>query len=571
MLESFKHIASESIKFFKSQSPARIVGMTLTGVGILVAIVMMFVWIGEKTYVPLMTNLNPEDATNIIRVLRDKRIPFQVDPTGRNITVPPESLYEFRLELATMGLPQSGVVGYEVFDKQSLGTTSFVQKMNQKRALEGELTRTIDSIRGVRRSRVHLALPQKSTFVEDQKKSTASVVIDLEPGVQLSDKQVFGIGNLVARGVEGMDVADVVVLDSNGKILSKNASDPLTAATATQLEFQHKKEEELEKSIESILGRVVGDGHVVAKVNAELDFSQVSETQTLVDADGSAVLSVDKQNDHLSGSRPGPQGLSGAASNQPGQPPATSADIRNETTKDNERINYQVPQTVRHTTHPLGSVKRLTVAVVVDGMPVTRSPASSGTGDAKAPAANKGEPWSPEKIKEFEEIVAGVVGLDKTRGDTLEIKNMEFTHEDFEEASRLLAEKDQRSYVQNLVMYGVIGVIIALFFLMVVRPFIKWITENSVDSVDTFLPQTIEELERLSKTSALPGLEDAIPQADDKLDPEKVQGEMMREKITSLVDTNPHKAALILKDWLHPAARAGGGGEEGEEESPATA
>jgi flagellar M-ring protein FliF len=454
---------------------------------------------------------------------------------------------QLRLELASMGLPQTSVVGYEVFDKQSLGTTSFVQKVNQKRALEGELTRTIATIKGVRRARVHLAMPQKSTFVEDQKKSTASVAVELDPGMVLSEKQIYGIGNLVAKAVEGMDVTDVVIVDGNGKVLSKNASDPLAQATATQLEFQQKKEEEYEKRIESILSRVVGEGRVVAKVSAELDFAQVNETQTIYDSEGSAVRSVEKRNDAASGTRPGPYGLSGAASNQPGQPPAANGEVKTETTKSNEVTNYEVPQTVRRTTKPTGSVKRLSVAVVIDGKTV-KTTGKDGV------VTSKVEAWSEEKLKEFGDIAMNAVGLDKKRGDTIEIKNMEFTREDFDEAQRFIAEKEHRSYVQNIVMYAVIGLIIGLFFLVVVRPFIKWITENTIDSVDTFLPQTIEELERLQKNATLPGLEETVPVLPDKIDPEKVEGEMIKEKIITLVDANPHKAALILKDWLHVKA-----------------
>ena len=170
------------------------------------SIAALFIWAGRTTYAPLMTNLNPEDAANIMHTLREKGIPFIVDGSGRNISVPGETVNETRLQLATLGMPQSGVVGYEVFDKQSLGTTSFVQKLNQKRAREGELMRTINSIRGVKRSRVHLAIPERSTFVEDQKKATASVVLDLEPGVVLNEKQIFGISNLVSRAVEGLEI-----------------------------------------------------------------------------------------------------------------------------------------------------------------------------------------------------------------------------------------------------------------------------------------------------------------------------------------------------------------------------
>lgn len=544
MGDYLQKVFGQIAEFVKGLTPMKKAALVGTSFAILGGIIALFMWAGTTTYVPLMSGLNPEDSANIIHILRDKHIPFRVDPSGKNITVPPEDMDQLRLELASMGMPQTSVVGYEVFDKQSLGTTSFVQKVNQKRALEGELTRTISTIKGVKRARVHLAMPQKSTFVEDQKKTTASVVLDLEPGIMLNEKQIFGIGNLVARAVEGMEVGDVVIVDENGKMLSKTSSDPLAAATASQIDLQRKKEEDLEKSIEGLLSRVVGDGHVVAKVTADLDFAQVNETQTTYDQEGSAIRSVEKRNENMDGTRPGPYGVAGALSNQPGAPPAANGEVHNQTNKANEVTNYEVPQTIRRTTHPTGGIKRLSVAVVVDGHQI-KVTGKDGVVQSKV------EAWPAEKLKEFEDIVASAVGLDKKRGDTLEIKNMEFTHEDFEEAQRIIAEKEHRSYVQNIVMYAVIGLLICLFFLVVVKPFIKWVTENTIDSVDTFLPQTIEELERLQKNATLPGLEETVPVLPDKIDPEKVEGEMIKEKIITLVDANPHKAALILKDWLH--------------------
>jgi flagellar M-ring protein FliF len=158
-------------EFFKALSPGKKLAVAVTSLAIVVGFSALFMWASNTTYTPLMTNLTPEDSTNIIRVLRDKHIPFKLDVTGKIVSIPSESLYELRLELATMGLPQSSVVGYELFDKQTLGTTSYVQKVNRKRAQEGELVRTINTMKGVRRSRVHLAIPEKSTFVEDQKAS----------------------------------------------------------------------------------------------------------------------------------------------------------------------------------------------------------------------------------------------------------------------------------------------------------------------------------------------------------------------------------------------------------------
>lgn len=531
--------------FVGQLSGPRRIALLGTAAVVIVGIGAMFFWAGEKTFSPLMTNLNPEDAAGIIRVLRDKQIPFTLDSTGRNISVPPENLYQLRLELATAGLPQSGVVGYEVFDKQSIGTTSFVQKLNQNRAREGELMRTIGSIRGVKRSRVHLAMPTKSAFIEDQKKTTASVVLDLEPGVQLSEKQIYGIGNLVARAIEGLEIEDVVVIDSNGKTLSKNFSDPMSAQTMSQLDFRDKIESEVENRIETILSRVVGEGRVTAKVNAEVDFSQIAETQTNYDPEGAAMRSRESDVQTMEGTRPGPVGVAGVQSNQPGQPPAPNAgQVRNDTKKNREIVNMAVPQTVRTIRKPVWAVQKLSVAVLVDGKTVK-------TTDKDGNVQSKVEAWPAEKLAEFERVVAGAVGIDKKRGDVLEIKNMEFAREDFDEAQKLLAEAERRGYITNLATWMAVGLVIALFFFMVVRPFIKWLTENTIDGVDSFLPQTIEELERLQKNSGLPGMEEAVPVMPESVDPDKVEGEMIKEKVITLVDASPHKAALILRDWLH--------------------
>lgn len=547
MSEYLSKVSKQIADFLSGLSSGRKLALFGTMAAIGVGIALLFVWASKTAYSPLMTNLNAEDSAGIMRVLKEKNIPFVVGSGGRDISVPTDLVNETRMALATIGMPQTSVVGYEVFDKQSLGTTSFVQKLNQKRAREGELMRTINSIRGVKRSRVHLALPERSTFVEDQKKSTASVVLDLEPGIVLSEKQLFGISNLVARAVEGLDPSDIAIVDSNGKMLTRANSDPLTALTATQLEMRQKLERDMESRIEDMLSRVVGSGRVVARVSADLDFNQINETQTLYDQEGAAVRSSEKNNQSMEGSRPGPRGPAGATSNTPGNGPELQAgsEIKNNTNRVNEVINYAVPQTVRTTTRSPGSIKKLSVAVVVDGKQV-KVPGKDGEA-----ATVKTEAWAAEKLQEFEAVVAGAVALDRKRGDTLEIRNMEFTREDLDSASEELEAADRRKYLQKLTSYGVMGALAILFFLFVVRPYIKWVTENTIDSVDTFLPQTIEELEKLQKGNALAGMEDVVPQMPDSLDPEKVEGEMIREKLVTMIEANPHKAALIVKDWLH--------------------
>ena len=543
MQDYIKRVLNQISAFIGGLTPGKKIALAVLSVVVSGGIAIAFLWAGNTSYRPLMTNLSPEDSTNIIRILREKRIPFRVDQSGKNIEVPPESMYDLRLELATMGFPQSSIVGYEIFDKQSLGTTSYVQAINDKRAREGELMRTISAMRGVKRARVHLALPKKSTFIEDSKKPTASVVLDLEPGTQLNEKQIYGIGNLVSSAVEGLEHSSVSIMDSSGKVLSKNSQDSLVAMSATQLDFKKELESRYEQSIQNLLTPVVGEGRVIARVSAELDFSQVSETQTTYDADGAAKRSETRQNNQQSGSRPAPGGAAGVASNTPGEPPAPPPGIRTDNSQVRDTINYEVPSTVKRTTHPTGRVTRLSVAVVVDGKKVKKA-------DGEGRTVASSEAWSPEQLIQFENLVASAVAVDKKRGDILEIKSMEFAREDFEDAEKILADNERRTYIQNIVVYSVIGLVIAMFFLFVVRPFIKWITDNTTDSVDTFLPQTIEELERLQKAQNIPGVDDIVPELPDEIDPEKVEGEMIKEKIITLVDSNPHKAALVLRDWL---------------------
>jgi flagellar M-ring protein FliF len=247
----------------------------------------------------------------------------------------------------------------------------------------------------------------------------------------------------------------------------------------------------------------------------------------------------------MDASRPLASGAPGATSNTPGEQPGVVAQngVKNNTAKSNEVLNYEIPKTVRTTQRPVGSLKKLSVAVLVDSKQV-KSTGADGKTETKAQA------WSPEKMKEFEALVTGALALDKKRGDTLEFKNIDFVPEDFEEAQKLLDSTATRSYIQSLIVYGVIGLIILLFFFLVVRPYIRWVTENTTDSVETFLPQTIEELEKIQKSSALSQLDEVVPDLPDRLDPEKVEGEMIREKIVTLVDNNPQKGALILKEWI---------------------
>ncbi len=540
-------------EFFMGLDFNKKVGLVSTTALIVGAIVAMILWVTDTRYEVLYSDLNKEDSQKIQILLEEKNIPKLVEDDGRVIRIPEDMVNKWRLEIATLGVNFSGTVGYEVFDKQSFGTTSFVQKVNKQRALEGELVKTIKYIRGVKRARVHLSIPESSPFVSEKKPPTASVVIELERGVTLTEAEIKGIGQLVSSSVDGMRPENVVILDDRGKKLSENIGDAMTAYTANRVALENKMNSQYENQIEDILAKVVGQGKVIAKVSVNMDFTTSVSTETSYDQENKAVLSEVENSQKLNGARPSPQGIPGARSNLPGETPQPGIpETRNSVDKKLTTRNYNVPSKVTKSKKPTAGVKKITAAVMIDGrrVPVVDDQGNPVMGENGKPKMRY-EPWSEADLQNFSAIVSSTIGLSDRRGDKLVIKNMEFAKEDTEAIEALLREKANRELIKNIIKYLTIGLAISLFFFLVVRPFIQWITDNTVESVEDFLPKTLEELERVQANQKLPGLEDALPQMEEKINPEKIEGNMLREKIISLVENNPSKAAQIIHEMIH--------------------
>jgi len=539
--------------FFLSLDFSKRISLVGTSVVIVAALVAMMIWATKTRYEVLYSDLNKEDAQKISVLLKEKNIPYQFSDSSKVISVPSDLVDVWRLKIATMGVNFSGTVGYEVFDKQSFGTTSFVQKVNKQRAKEGELTKTISYLRGVERARVHLTIPESSPFVSEKKAPTASVVLDLGRGVTLTEAEIKGIGQLVSSSVEGMRPEHVVILDSRGKKLSENIGDSVTAHTANRVALEQKINSKYERQIEEILTKVVGSGKVVAKVAVTMDFTQSVSTETSYDQENTAVLSEVSNSQKINGTRPSPQGIAGARSNLPGENPQPGVPAtRNNVDKNLTTKNYNVPTKVTKSNRPTASIKKITAAVMIDGkyvpmMGENGEPVMETSGEAKM----QYERWSEANLANFSEIVASTIGISEGRGDQLVIKNMEFAREDSAAIDAMMREKANRELIKNIVKYLAVGLTISLFFFLVVRPFIQWVTDNTVESVEDFLPKTLEELERVQANQKLPGLEDALPQMEEKINPEKIEGNMLREKIVALVESNPAKAAQILHEMIH--------------------
>ena len=343
----------------------------------------------------------------------------------------------------------------------------------------------------MKRARVHLSIPESSPFVSNKKPPGASVVIELDHGVILTKSEIQGIGQLVSSAVDGMRMESVVILDARGKKLSDNMGDSMTANTANRIALEQKLNKEYENKIEEILGKVVGDGKVIAKVAVKLDFTESVETETTFDGENAATLSEVANVQKLNGSRPSPQGIPGARSNLPGETPQPGIpETRNNVDKSLVTKNYNVPTKVKKSKKPTATVSNMSIAVMIDGKRV------QVTGE-DGNVSTRYEEWSEADLANFSAIVAGAVGISERRGDQLTIKNMEFAQEDLDSIEAMMREKENRELIKNVAKYFSIGFVISLFFFLVVRPFIQWITDNTVESVEDFLPKTLEELEKV--------------------------------------------------------------------------
>jgi flagellar M-ring protein FliF len=521
--------------------------MSIAGL-LIVCLVGLGVWVGEKSYAPLYTNLQPENSIALVKILQEENIPYLVTKDGSTISIPPELVQPTLMKLAVRGTPGGQKPGLELFDKESFGTSSYVQRINYVRAIQGELTRTINTLRSVRKSNVHISMPPRSTFLEQSEEPKASVVVELQNGRDLSKDEVKGIQNLVASSVEGLRPERVTVVNSNGIALSRQG-DALSALSQTMLERQKQVEVDFERRVEDIVSRIVGQGNVVARVNADLDFDPLREQEVLYDPEQTALKSQDKQENNMEASRPvaggAPAGAQGAL---PG-PASVAPESRQAVNKNTDNSKFEVSSKVRNSEKALGSIKRISVAVLINSASVSiAGPSTDAEGKDRAPAQ-----LSEERRMSIEKLVRDAVGAVANR-DSITIEATEFASEDLDKADQFLSQQERRHLIFSLIRYGTVALIVLLFFGIVVRPFIRWLTGLSATKVETVLPKTVEELEMLQDetTKALPGLAN-LPLLEETVDLEKAEGELMKEKIINLVDSAPHKAAQIISEWIASA------------------
>lgn len=531
-------------EFYKNLTPMKRMSMIAASVVTLVSGAFMLAMVSGTDYVPLLTNIPSDQTALIVDKLQSKNVPFKVQDGGKVIVVPKELLHSTQMALmAEMGSGKIGSIGLELFDKQDFGATSYAQRINYQRALQGELMRAINTLDAVKRSKVMLALPAKKTFLEEGSAPTASVVVELHGGKTLSEEQVRGITFLVANAVEGLDPDKVSVVDSRGKMLSK-PNDPMSAGNAQIAELKSRMERDIEERVEGILARVVGQGKVIARVNAQLANRQTQTTEESVDPDKTALMSVQTEEETLDGSRTNPTGVPGARANLPGAGDAGQVGFNQNVKKELKQQNFSVPKTVKNIKESAGGLERLTIAVVVDG---NLSYKKNDKGDEEEVYS----PRSPEEIAKFESLVKNAIGFNDSRGDSVKIENIRFTKEDFSDSEKLMTTLERKKLMNALLKWALLAMALSMFFFIVIRPFMRWVTDSFQDSVEDMLPRTIEELEELqSVDNSLPGMSSALPVLEESLDPDKAESELLKERIMSLVEKDEEKAAGAFSLWL---------------------
>jgi flagellar M-ring protein FliF len=534
----------------------RQIGLMITlaaSVAIGFAVVM---WIQGEDYRPLYGRMDNLDAANVVDVLEQNQIKFKVDENSGAILVASEDVHMARLKLAEFGLPSSPTQGFELMDKeQPLGTSQFVENTRYQRSIEGELARTITSITSIRSARVHLAIPKKTVFVRDVTNPTASVFVEVFAGRNVDPAQVKAIMNLVASSVPGMKMADVTVVDQHGNLLSTGEE----SAELLLAEKQHKYSQDVEsgviKRINSILEPVVGSGKFRAEVSADIDFTAVEQAAETFNPDLPAIRSEQTLNETR---RAGDvaAGIPGALTNQPpgtdtaapeqidpvtGQPVAAPQPTNN---REQATRNYELDRTVSYTKHQQGTLKRLTVAVVVDDKVVTNA---DGTQTLV--------PWTENELERLSILVRDAVGFSAVRGDSVNVLNSPFAGRVIDPAVGVSEVPWWEQWVLPNIKYIASVLVILLIVFGLLRPMFKSLSRQGGKLAEEEEARQLAALEAAGGISGLENMSDetvTLTGGHALMLPGPEQGyEEQINAIKGLIADDPGRVAQVVKKWIN--------------------
>ncbi|CAI2415717.1 flagellar basal-body MS-ring/collar protein FliF [Serratia proteamaculans] len=518
-------------------------------------VVALLLWAKSPDYRVLYSNINDRDGGAIVTQLTQLNIPYRFAENGAALLIPADKVHETRLRLAQLGLPKGGAVGFELLDQEKFGISQFSEQINYQRALEGELSRTIESLGPVQNARVHLALPKPSLFVREQKSPSASVTLTLQAGRALDDGQINAIVYMVSSSVAGLPPGNVTVVDQSGRLLTQSDGTGRDL-NAAQLKYAGEVENRYQRRIEAILAPMVGSGNVRAQVTAQIDFATREQTdeeyQPNQQPNKAAVRSRQlSQSDQIGGPLVG--GVPGALSNQPSAPatapietakPAagTNADTAKpnatatrsaasgpQNTRSDETTNYEVDRTIRHTQQKAGTVQRLSVAVVVN---------YRGTDKEGKPL-----PMSKEQLAQIESLVRESMGFSSSRGDTLNVVNTPFT--DHEITGGELPFWQSQSFIDRLLDAG--------RYLLVLL--VAWLLWRKLVRPQLQNRQAVQKAALASANAPMAKPADSNKQSNEELaqhrkSQQRVSAEVQSQRIRELAEKDPRVVALVIRQWM---------------------
>ena len=551
------------VEFVKTLGASRIAAMGAVTIALIGFFVFLIMRVTTPQMTPLFTDLTYEDSAAIVKELDRQAVPYELRDDGNIVMVPKDRVARLRMAFAEGGLPKGGGVGYEIFDKSEvLGTTSFVQNINNVRALEGELARTIRSLDRVQDARVHLVMPDRPLFSRDKVDATASIVLKVRG--TLEQHQVRAIRHLVAGAVNGLRPERVSVVDERGQLLADGASDDPNGGDVSSDERQAAYEKRLRSQVEAIVSSVVGPNHARVQVAADFDFNRVTQTSDKYDPEGRVVRSSQTR-EETSATNDGKEnqvtvGNEIPAGQRQAAPGADSAAARDESRKSEEIVNYEISKTTKTEVLEGGRLNRVSVAVLVDG--------TYGKND-------KGEstyqPRSKEELDQIATLVRSAIGFSQKRGDQVEIVNLRFA----ETAATPITEpsgwlsafqftKDDIMRAIEMVVMGLLGFVVVF---MVVRPLVRRIITPDERAVPALpLGGALGDAPPIDPgLPAIPAIANGDPlktdlnQTSKMIDLAQVQGQVHAQsvqKVGEIADKNPGETVSIIRQWLHESAAA---------------
>jgi flagellar M-ring protein FliF len=499
-----------------------------------------WLWSQTPDYRILYSNLSDRDGGAIIDSLQQMNIPYKFADGGGALLVASDRVHEARLKLASQGLPKGGNVGFELMENQRFGITQFAEQVNYQRALEGELARSVQSIGSVAAARVHLAIPKPSVFVKEQQRPSASVVLSLQGGRLLDTSQVSAIIHLISSSVPQMSSKDVTVVDQNGTLLSAEHNGSTAAGLdANQLKYVQQIEHSYIKRIESLLAPMLGANNIRAQVSADIDFSrteQTSETFKPNQPPNESVIRSQQITETLNGSGLAASGVPGALSNQPPVPatapivaasPAVGVrpgdDLNVSNLQKESTVNYEVDRTIRHTVLPVGAIKRLSVAVVVNG--------NRKTTDAKGKTTI--QPLTDADRDQINNLVREAMGFDQGRGDSLNVQVASFTDttEVIEELP-IWQHPDAVELAKELLKYALIAAIMLFVIFRIIKPAFQALLTPVSETGGFSAAEPLAEPE-VTYTPSAPNFEHSLQTAK------------------QLAQQEPKIVASVIKEWVN--------------------